>query len=178
VAPSDILGQKTMLAVDDEPDILDTLGDLLQDHRDLVLHTATSFKQAQQLLYSHNYDCVILDIMGVQGFELLKIASHRGFPVVMLTAHALNPEAFKKSIELGARAYLPKESLVLLPEFLQDILRLSYQSVWQKVFNEFLTLFDKRFGSNWRKSEQQFWAEFEKNLQITEPAILAEKKPK
>ncbi len=131
MAPSDILAEKTLLAVDDEPDVLDSLRDLLEDHRDLILHTATRFEQARQLLYSHNYDLVILDIMGVQGFELLETASHRGFPVVMLTAHALNPEALKKSIELGARAYLPKEHLASLPEFLTDILRLGYRSVWR-----------------------------------------------
>lgn len=175
MAPIDILAEKTLLAVDDEPDVLDTLQDMLEGHQDLVLHTATSFEKAQQLLYSHNYDLVILDIMGVRGFELLKIASHRGFQVVMLTAYALNPEALKKSIELGARAYLPKECLASLPEFLEDIVELSYQSVWRKAFNEFLTIFDKRFGSDWKKSEQQFWTDFEKNLQISEPAILSKK---
>jgi len=176
VATSDILAEKTLLAVDDEPDVLDTLLDLLEDHRDLVLHTATRFEEANQLLYSHNYDLVILDIMGVQGFQLLETASHRGFPVVMLTAHALNPEALKKSIELGARAYLPKECLASLPDFLEDILRLRFRPVWRRAFNELLTIFDKRFGSNWQKSEQQFWTEFKKTLLVTEPAILPEKK--
>ncbi|MFH1114241.1 MAG: response regulator, partial [Pseudomonadota bacterium] len=175
MARSDILADKTVLAVDDEPDVLETLREILEDHKNLVLHTATDFDHGRQLLYSHNYDIVILDIMGVQGFDLLKIASNRGFPVVMLTAHAVNPEALKRSIELGAGAYLPKERLDSLPGFLEDILRRSYSSVWRRAFHDLLGLFDERFGSNWRKSEQQFWTEFEKNLQVEEPVIISRK---
>ncbi len=176
MAPTDILDDKTLLAVDDEPDVLQTLQELLDGYHNLVLHTATDFDQGRQLLYSYNYDLVILDIMGVRGFELLQIACHHGFPVVMLTAHALNPEALKRSIELGARAYLPKERLASLPGFLEDVLRLTYRSVWRKAFDDILALFDERFGSNWRKTEEQFWMEFEKTLQLEKPAIISEQK--
>lgn len=174
MAKSELLRDKTILVVDDEPDILESLEELLRDHTDLVVHTATGFHEARQLLFSHNYDVAVLDIMGVRGFELLEIAHHRGFPVVMLTAHALNPDALKKSIELGARAYLPKDHLAFLPEFLEDILRLSYRSVWRKALDDLLSIFDTRFGSNWRKPEQQFWTEFEKTLQVDEPTIISE----
>ena len=177
MAKTDILCDKTILIVDDEPDVLESLEELLRDHADLIVHTATGFHEARQLLFSHNYDVAVLDIMGVSGFELLEIAHHRGFPVVMLTAHALNPDALKRSIELGARAYLPKDHLAGLPEFLADILRLSYRSVWRKAFDDLLSIFDDRFGSNWRKSEQQFWTEFEKTLQVDEPVIISEQRP-
>jgi hypothetical protein len=53
----------------------------------LPAQTATGFDEARQLLYSPNDDVAVLDIIGVRGFELLEIAHHRGFPVVMLTAH-------------------------------------------------------------------------------------------
>ena len=44
-------------------------------------------------------------------------------PVVMLTAHTLNPDALKKSIELGARAYTPKDQIVkMITAFLEDLL--------------------------------------------------------
>ncbi len=176
MAPSNSLADKTLLAVDDEPDILDTLQELLEGYPNLVLHTATGFQQGRQLLHSHNYDLVILDIMGVQGFDLLEIAHHRGFPVVMLTAHALNPDALKRSIELGARAYLPKEQLAAVPEFLEAILKTSYRSVWRKAFDNIMTVLNQRFGSNWRKSEQRFWTDFEKALRVEEPAILSDEK--
>jgi len=90
----------------------------------------------------------------------------------MLTAHALNPDALKQSIELGARAYLPKDKLGSLIPFLEDVLRLSYQSVWKKALDQVITIFDKRFGSDWRKSEQEFWDDFEKKLALEEAAII------
>jgi CheY-like chemotaxis protein len=177
MAKTDLLRAKTVLIVDDERDVLETLEELLQGHTDLVVHQATAFDPARQLLFSHNYDVVVLDIMGVRGFELLEIATHRGFPVVMLTAHALNPDALKRSIELGAKAYLPKDLLSSLPEVLEDVLRLSYRSLWRKVFEDLLSIFNEKFGSNWRKSEHQFWTEFEKNLRLDEPAIISEQRP-
>jgi DNA-binding response OmpR family regulator len=45
------------------------------------------------MMTSQEYDLVILDIMGVRGFDLLDMAVGRNLPVAMLTAHALNPQA-------------------------------------------------------------------------------------
>ena len=69
---------------------------------------AGSFETGLQLIMKNTYDVVILDIMGVNGFELLKNSVARGFPSVMLTAHAITPEALKKSIELGAVPSCPR----------------------------------------------------------------------
>jgi len=169
---SEIFRGKLILAVDDEEDILETIQEALSEFAGVTLHTATSFEKAWECLVSYTYDLVILDIMGVRGFELLKFAAKQNFPAVMLTAHALNPESLKKSIELGARAYLPKEKLNSLVPFLEDVLRLSYQSVWQRALDHVATLFDSRFGSDWRKSELEFWNDFEKTLQMDEAAII------
>jgi DNA-binding NarL/FixJ family response regulator len=110
--------------------------------------------------------------MGVRGFELLKIATIRQLPAVMLTAHALNPEALKKSIELGARAYFPKDILSSLVPFLEDVMRLSYQSMWTRALDHLGTLFNEKFGSDWRKSEETFWKDFEKTLTLDEGVII------
>ena len=91
------LKNKLILVVDDEPDILEIVEEELDG---CILHKATDYDTALQYLLSYTYDAVILDIMGVNGFELLKRAVSRGFPAVMLTAHALTPEALKKSIKL------------------------------------------------------------------------------
>ena len=122
--------------------------------------------------FRYTYDLVILDIMGVRGFDLLQIATNANFPVVMLTAHAFTPEALKKSIELGARAYLPKEKLGSLVPFLEDVLKLNYQSAWKKALDQVGTLFNKKFGSDWRKSQEEFWDDFEKKLSVDEAAII------
>jgi DNA-binding response OmpR family regulator len=170
MAHSDIWKDKLVLAVDDEEDILDTIRDALPS--DCTLHTATTFEQARELLASYSYDLVILDIMGVRGFDLLRIATLRELPAVMLTAHALNPEALKKSIELGARAYLPKDVLSSLVPFLEDVLKLSYQSMWKKALDHLGTLFNEKFGSDWRKSEETFWKDFQKTLSVDDGVII------
>ena len=169
---SEILSGKSMLVVDDEQDVLDIIREELSVVPNLTLHSVTTFEKGMEHLVSYTYDLVILDIMGVRGFDLLKIPANADFPVVMLTAHALNPETLKQSIEFGARAYLPKDKLGSLIPFLEDVLRLSYQSVWKKALDEVITVFDKRFGSDWRRSEQEFWDEFEKKLSVDEGAII------
>lgn len=172
MAGSEILQDKLILAVDDEEDVLDIIEEELSESANVTLHRATTFERAQQYLVSYTYDLVILDIMGVRGFDLLEIATNAGFPTVMLTAHAFTPEALKKSIELGARAYLPKEKLGSLTPFLEDVLKLNYASAWKKAIDQVATLFNKKFGSSWRKTEQEFWEEFEKKLSLENGAII------
>jgi len=105
-----VLNGKRILAVDDEPDVLDVLEEeILGSCPKCLLDKATSYETAIEKLNSQSYDLVILDIMGVRGFDILDLAVGRNLPVAMLTAHALNPEALKHSIQKGARAYLPKE---------------------------------------------------------------------
>ena len=116
---------KKILAVDDEPDVLAELEDeILLACPDCTFEKAIDYEGAAKLLKSKEYDIVILDIMGVRGFDLLEIAVSRKFKVAMLTAHALNPEALQKSHDLGARAYLPKEKLAEIVPFLEDVLQL------------------------------------------------------
>ena len=60
--------------------------------------------------------------MGVNGFELLDLATANKTPAVMLTAHALTPESFQKSIDKGAVSFLPKDELARLNELVAEIL--------------------------------------------------------
>ena len=144
-----ILTDKRILAVDDETDVLETLEDLLEDYPGLVLDTATDYEGGYHLLRSWTYDAVILDIMGVRGYDLLNAAVHLGFPTVMLTAHAFSSEDLKRSITLGARAYIPKERMNDMPAFLTDVISLGHRSSLKKMFQRLGGLFDKRFGSRW-----------------------------
>ena len=155
------LSNKVILVVDDEPDILETV----EEELDMCLvHKATDYDTALQYLLSYTYDIVILDIMGVNGFELLKIAVSKGFPTVMLTAHALSPESLKTSIKLGALSFLPKEKIPELRSFLEDVITDGRTPVWQKVFNRLGGYFNKRFGPDW-KEKDKFFQEFEEKLQ-------------
>ena len=114
-----ILKDKIVLAVDDEQDTIDTIEEVLDM---CIVDKAYNYKEASQFLLSYTYDVVVLDIMGVNGFELLKIATARGFPTVILTAHAFTQDAQKKSIKLGAISFLPKEKMHELVELLEDVL--------------------------------------------------------
>ena len=67
--PNQLKG-KQILAVDDEQDVLDILGEELDDYG-VELDRASSYEEAIQRLASLTYDLVILDIMGVRGFDLL-----------------------------------------------------------------------------------------------------------
>ena len=85
-----VLDNKRILAVDDEPDVLDVLrAETTSAAPKCLFETATTFEQARKLLASWSYDLLILDIMGVRGFDLLELATVRDIPIpkqVMLTA--------------------------------------------------------------------------------------------
>ena len=165
-----ILNNKRVLAVDDEPDVLETLEELLADFEGLIFDKALDYETGYHLLRSWSYDLVILDIMGVRGFDLLNAAVSLGFPAVMLTAHALSIESLKKSIELGARAYLPKEKMAEIALFLEDVLRLGYKSAWRSSFERLKGVFKAKFGQDWQKNEKAFLQEITSGSY--EPTIL------
>ncbi|MBN2126393.1 MAG: response regulator [Deltaproteobacteria bacterium] len=148
------LKDKIVLAVDDEPDVLETIVELLD-----MCHVVkvTNYKEAVEYLQSFTVDVVILDIMGVNGFELLKRCVARGLTTVMLTAHALSADTLKQSVEMGARAYIPKHRISRIQEFLEDVITLEHQPAWQRLFEKLGDFFDKTFGSEWQKDEKDFW---------------------
>ncbi|MBW1720935.1 MAG: response regulator [Deltaproteobacteria bacterium] len=154
---------KSILVVDDEPDILETV----EEELDMCLvDKAPDYETAIQYLSGYTYDIVILDIMGVNGFELLQNSVDRGFPTVMLTAHALTPEALKKSIKLGAVSFLPKDKIPELKTFLEDVVLGEGKPVWKKLFERLGNYFNKHFGPDWRERDK-FFKEFEETLKET-----------
>lgn len=158
--PAEILKDKVVLVVDDEPDVTDSVAEVLDV---CLVRKANDFDTARQMLLSYTFDVVILDIMGVNGFELLKLSVKRGFPTVMLTAYALSPESLEKSIKLGAVSFLPKEKMQELDEFIADVVLKGGKPVWLKLFDKLGSFFDKRFGPDW-KTRNRFLEEFEKSL--------------
>jgi DNA-binding response OmpR family regulator len=158
--PRSLLKDKIVLVVDDEIDVTDTVAEMLDM---CLVRKANDYDTARQYLMSYTFDIVILDIMGVNGFDLLKISVKRGFPTVMLTAYALTPESLEKSIKLGAVSFLPKEKMSELDEFLADVVLRGGQPVWGKLFDKLGSFFNKRFGPDW-KQRNQFFEEFENSI--------------
>ena len=146
----DFLRGKTILAVDDEPDVLETLEELLDM---CEIHKAAGFEQALKKLNAHKYDIVILDIMGVNGFDLLKQTTDSGIPTVMLTSHAMDASSLMKSAKGGAVFYLPKEKVVEIEEVLVDVLKSGGGPIWKDSFWRFVPYFRKRFG--WSDKEKE-----------------------
>ena len=158
-----ILNGKKILAVDDEPDVLKVLEEEIMDAcPKCTFDKATNFEAASKLLESNNYDIVVLDIMGVRGFDLLDIAVKKNFKVAMLTAHALSAEALKKSYEMKARAYLPKDKLGEVVPFLEDVLTHDFQTGWSRLFEKLHAFFTERFESDWEKKTGLTWREWVK----------------
>ncbi len=104
---------------------------------------------------------VILDIMGVRGFDLLDRAVKRNFKVVILTAHALIPEALKQCFERKARAYLPKEKLGGIVPFLEDVFQYEYRPGWKRLLERLKDSFDARFAPEWEAKIGLNWQEGE-----------------
>jgi CheY-like chemotaxis protein len=146
----DWLAGKRVLIVDDEPDVLDTLADLLAECR---ITRATTFEQAKDLLGKQYFDIAILDIMGVDGYELLKICSQKRVVGVMLTAYAITPEDVKKSYENGAASFVPKEKMADIATFLTDIYeaREKGKNLWWRWFDRLADYCEKKFGPDWQK---------------------------
>jgi DNA-binding NtrC family response regulator len=156
-----LLDYKRILIVDDEPDVLDTLEQLLP-MCDVV--KASTFDEAKDLLKTQYFDMAILDIMGVDGYKLLEIAKQREVIPVMLTAHALSPENLAKSYKEGAASYVPKEEMINITTFLNDILEAKEQgkNVWWRWIDRLGAYFDRKFGPNWQKGDGDLWEKFSK----------------
>jgi DNA-binding NtrC family response regulator len=157
----DIVKGKKILVVDDEPDVLEQLTELLDM---CIVDTAPSFETAQKFLNKNTYDVAIFDIMGVRGYDLLELANQKNLPALMLTAHALTPDNLVKSIKGGAQSYVPKEKMSDITTYLADILKAREKGIekhgtWFARLKQF---FDKKFGPGWKEEHKEFWQEFDR----------------
>jgi CheY-like chemotaxis protein len=154
---TDIIRNKTILIVDDEPDVLESLIEILHSCR---IDTAANFSDGHELLVSTDYDMVILDIMGVDGFDLLQAANARGIPALMLTANALDENNLKEAARKGAAYFVPKEKMSDIDLYIADVMTAveTRKNPWVKLFDRLGGFFDKKFhGTDWREKEKSFW---------------------
>jgi DNA-binding NtrC family response regulator len=166
----DILKDKKILIVDDEPDILETLMELLDM---CLIDTAPDFETAKKFLSKNTYDAAILDIMGVRGYDLSQITTQKEIPALMLTAHALSPEHLIKSIKEGAHSYVPKDKMVDIETFLSDLI-LAHEKGLKKHgrwFERLKPFFDKQFGPEWREADKNFWKDFDIKYMVTKEDV-------
>lgn len=141
---------KRILAVDDELDVLEVIEEQL-DGVDLV--TASDFATARDHIETGNFDLVILDIMGVRGFDLLDAARGKELPAVMLTAHAMTPESLQTAIDKKAVSFLPKTELFRLADLVAEIFeQLEHgQTHWAKLVTRLGPTFREMWGQTWEQ---------------------------
>ncbi len=161
-----VLRGKRILVVDDEEDILATIEDLLAGAH---IVTARDYETASRKIQEESFDLAVLDIMGVNGLQLLEEAVSRGIPTVMLTAHAIRPETLLESIRKGAISYLPKETLSQLDTLLSELFSAYEQGEppWKLLFERLGDFFDQRFGPGWKDKDSEFWSSFSRTYQIS-----------
>ena len=118
--------------------------------------------ESKEYLQTRYFDIAVLDIMGVEGYDLLEIANAREVTAVMLTAHALSPENMVKSYKEGAASYLPKEEMVNIASFLNEIFAAKEKgkNTWIRWYDRMESFFEKRFGQDWKKTDEEFWEKF------------------
>jgi len=159
--PSVDLKGKKVLVVDDEPDVLDSIEEVLHM---CEVDKALSFEEAKNLLETRSYDAAVLDIMGVDGYGLLEMTTRLDIPALMLTAHALDPQNLVKAVKKGAGAYVPKDKVMDLPVFLTDILEERRSGKrHRKWFERLETFFEERFDKYWKErvgEDEEFWKKY------------------
>lgn len=147
---------KTILVVDDEPDVLETIVEVLEKFR---VETAGTFRKALELLETQTYDMAILDIMGVKGLDLLKAAVKKEIPAVMLTAPAMSPEYILQAMELGAASYISKEDIVNLDALLGELFCVLQQgqSPWRLTMKRLEPLLNLSLPQGWKEKHKKLW---------------------
>ncbi len=103
--------EKTILIVDDSPESIATLAELLSEYNTKV---ATNGEKALTILRAEiPIDLLLLDVMmpGMDGFELARIVKadpHRsGTPIIFITAKT-DVQSFIQGFDLGADEYITK----------------------------------------------------------------------
>lgn len=99
-----------ILIVDDEPDLLRHLENILVEQK-YIVNTAADGESAMDKLFDNSYDLVILDIMlpKIDGLTILKEIRNAGIniPVLMLTAKGTIEDKIT-GLDRGADDYLAK----------------------------------------------------------------------
>jgi len=153
---SNSLDKKKILVVDDEPDVLETVEEVLEMCQ---IETAGSYDKALRLLESESYDMAILDVMGVKGLDLLDEAVRRNVPSLMLTAPAFTPQYILESMQRGAVSCLPKQELATLDSWLSELFGVMERgdSPWLHTMQRLEPLLDERFPPDWKQKYKDLW---------------------
>ncbi|WP_176085036.1 response regulator transcription factor [Martelella sp. HB161492] len=102
---------RTILLVDDDEDLRDTLVEQLQLYDEFIIHAAGSAAQSIKLAREGQIDLLIMDVglPDMDGREAVKLLRKNGFkaPIIMLTGHDTDSDTIL-GLEAGANDYVAK----------------------------------------------------------------------
>ena len=106
----DLANTKTILVIDDEAIMRETLFDVLHDEG-FEVDVASSGEEGLELVKAKPYDCAIVDLMmpGMDGIQTTRALKEHDstLPVIMITAYA-SVESAVEAMKQGAREYITK----------------------------------------------------------------------
>ena len=97
------------------------------------------------------YDVVLLDVIDERGLNLVELASDRDFPLILLKAHPLAPEALKDYSKGKVHACFPKERLKEIVSFLEEALKYRDLPGWERLLERITGFLGKKIGGNREK---------------------------
>jgi len=104
------VGDPRILVVDDEPEVLEVMVDMLEQEGYSTRSTSDS-REASQLLEETPFDVIVSDIVmpHLSGLQLLEIARRQNpdVQVVLVTGYATN-ELAREALERGASGFIEK----------------------------------------------------------------------
>lgn len=102
------MSQKTILVVDDEPDIVLTVRLALELEGYRVVSVGTG-EDALEVLQREKPDVMLLDLRlpGIDGFAVLERLPDDNPPVIVLSAHA-SGGTVRRALEMGCRDFITK----------------------------------------------------------------------
>ncbi|SMF78831.1 response regulator [Pseudobacteriovorax antillogorgiicola] len=129
----------TILLVDDNPDIVEVLQEIIETHTNFSVQTALGAKEGLDVLKNHPIDVIILDLLmpvmdGIEMFQLIRNRSINA-PVIFLTGKG-DDEKQALAFELGAFDFLQK------PVKARDLLLLIDEAF--KVVQQIRTILSKK----------------------------------
>jgi hypothetical protein len=77
---------------------------------------------------------------------------------------------------MGALAYIPKEKMVDIASFLEDVLVLEHGASLKSMLHRLGGFFNMKFGSKWMADEKTFWDRISAGNYLPDPVILKKKK--
>ncbi|MDR1867151.1 MAG: response regulator [Treponema sp.] len=105
--------KKIILAIDDQPDMLNLIGSVLEDSEYEVRIAKTISRALSILSSTTKIDLILLDIMmpditGIEFFQYLKTLNFsKHIPVILLTSES-GQETISKALELGVQSFITK----------------------------------------------------------------------